>query len=128
MQLRVTIAPLVIFAMAFLANCGGATPTVSQARSAFEEQHKAELQKGIMKINSFSKVDGQSGEFMGIKLYELKYEAEVEYPEGQHPQCRNPNNPGCGILFSFKDIGEKEVLKGEIQFEQTERGWQVRRR
>lgn len=120
---------LALFGVAFiLIGCGFSTPSESDAKAVFEKKYEKEIKDGTVKVTKFKKVDGQSAEFAGVKLYQLKYEAEIEYPKGLHPECKNPSAgiTPCGFYYSFKEIGGKENLTGEINFEKTEKGWQVR--
>jgi len=112
----------------FLISCGFSTPSESDARAIFEKKYEKDIKDGTVKITKFKKVDGQSAEIAGVKLYGLKYEAEIEYPKGLHPECKNPapTDFSCGFYYKFKEKGEKEKFSGEINFEKTENGWQVR--
>ena len=122
--MRINRKQIIIFfaVMFFLMNCGSSAPPISDARAVFEKRYEREIKDGTMKVNDFKKVDGQSGEFMGVKLYSLKYEAEVVYPKGL--TCNYVSNL-CGWTGRTKGAGEKEILKGEVNFEKTENGWQV---
>lgn len=118
-----------IILVIFIVNCGSSTPSESEARAIFEKQYENDIKNGIVKITKFKKVNGQSGEMMGVKFYSLKYEAEIEYPKGEHPECENPVGfqPSCGFYYHFKKIGEKDEVNGQFNFEKTENGWQVRK-
>lgn len=109
----------------FFTACGFTYPLESEAQLVLEKRYKNEIKDGTIKITKFRKIDGQSAELVGVKLYTLKYEAEIEYPKGLNPQCKDGRDWGCGITLSFYEIGGKETVKGEVIFQKTENGWQV---
>ena len=111
-----------------LSSCDLSNPSLSEARTVFEKPHEKEIKDGIKRISKFTKVDGQSAEMFGVKLYAFKYEAEIEYPKGANPECKNPVGfqPSC-ISNKYREPGEKEKFSGEIKFEKTENGWQPTR-
>lgn len=109
-----------------LSACSG-TPSESDGRAFFENHWKEAIQNGTVKVSSFKKVNGQSGEMMGIKFYRLAYEAKIEYPKGLNTRCLESNPPlECIVgVVKVRSIGQKEVIKEEITFEKTEKGWKA---
>ena len=86
-----------------LASCAGdSIPSESDAREFYENQWKSELENGTIKIIRFDKINGKYDEVMGIKFYELEYEAEIE----------NSN-------------GKRNIIKGNIVFQKKIRGWKA---
>lgn len=122
----------VVFAIAavLLTACGGSsTPSESDGRAVFENRLKQTLQNGTVKLVRFNKVNGQMGEETGIKFYKLQYEAEVEYPNGLNINCKDHV---AGKRFSWdcymkevREKGERQVVKEEMIFEKTEKGWKA---
>ena len=81
------------------------------------------LKSERVRIISFRKVNGRSGEMMGYKFYELEYEMEVEYPNGLNTRCKKANiflDIKC-YEAEIREIGEKVKLINTITFEETER-------
>ena len=109
---------------AILGACTGGSPSEADARKEFENKSKwsYKIEKGIVKVLSFKKVNGQSGEAFGVKFYKMDYEAQLEFLKN------TPRRIGC-LEFMEGDCGghkagDKVAVKGEIGFEKTEKGWQ----
>ncbi|OPL10886.1 MAG: hypothetical protein AVO38_04710 [delta proteobacterium ML8_D] len=80
----------------------GSIPSESDAREFYENQWKSELEDGTIKIIRFDKTNGEYDEVMGIKFYELAYEAEIENLKG-----------------------ERDIIQGNIVFQKKIRGWKA---
>lgn len=123
-------APLLIV----LASCGSSTPSDSQARKVVEASYQDLTQLGA-KIIDFRKLNAESKEVFGQKVYEYTFLAAVEFPSG----CawkRNPSMPS--FIEVVRDTGKKSdeiykytsipkgtvgVRRGIITFRYTEQGW-----
>jgi hypothetical protein len=82
-------------------------PSESDARKVFEDHWKDNIKNEEFKIISFKRGDAKIGEGFGMKIYIMKYEAEIKYLKG--PQK-----------------GEIEKIKGEIIFRKAiggDLGW-----
>ncbi|MFH1231346.1 MAG: thermonuclease family protein [Planctomycetota bacterium] len=82
--------------------------------------------KGLVKVVSFKKTDGQAGEVFGVKQYALMYEAEIEclvdcFVNPSLGGIRKAE--GMGIMEVRKNRGDHIGMKGQINFEKTEKGW-----
>lgn len=112
MKIKRAFCILLMIASALLSACGiinSSTPSESDGRAAFENQWKEKLQDGSIKLLSFKKTNGQSAENMGIKFYNLEFEAEVEDPRG--------------FLGGDHATSPRRLIKGAVSFEKTEKGW-----
>lgn len=99
-------------------------PSNAEARAIFEKQWQNEIDEGVVKVSRFDKVDGVAGELMGVKLYSLKYDAEITWPKGNDIGCGQGPNANPYYLCRSREIGQKEKFSGTIQFQKTEKGWQ----
>jgi hypothetical protein len=101
--MRISYFVFMIIITSFLASCNiDSIPSESDAREFFENQWKNEIENGTIKIIRFDKINGQYDEVMGIKFYELEYEAEIENSKG-----------------------ESKVLRSNIIFQKKIRGWKA---
>lgn len=100
---------------ALLSGCTGGTPSEADARQEFGKESKwsYEIKNGVVKVLSFKKVNGQAMEFMGVKFYEMDYEAQLEFLK----------NTPQGVSGGPKKAGDRITVKGKIEFEKTEKGW-----
>lgn len=108
------------------------TPSERSARAIFESRHSESIQAGLMKIESFQKVNGRKLNIDGGESYVLEYVVTVVYPKGVMPECvevskQGTYNPLCFVAqlrgASFKPVGHREKMPGDVTFENTERGW-----
>lgn len=115
--------------IALLGGCTGGAPSEADARQEFEKRSgwADQIRDGAVKILSFKKVDGQTGEFMGTNTYTMYYEAQLEYlknlPPLNHYYCAKlmgEEGRDCSVMKA----GDKVTVKGKIGFGKTERGWQ----
>jgi hypothetical protein len=100
------------------------TPSNADARAVFEKQWQKEIDNGVVKVTKFEKLDGVAGELMGVKLYTMKYEAEITWPKGNDIGCGQGPNSNPYYPCKVRDVGQKEKFNGRIEFQKTERGWQ----
>lgn len=120
---------------ASLAGCSS-KPSESDAERIVK-QWADEYGNGFYEVVSVKKTDGQEGEFLGVKIYRLEYEARLKFLKncyfGHSSLMINPNAPSSkfyastegGILGGIKKVfaGQEITVKGMISFEKTERGW-----
>lgn len=116
---------VVLIVAILITGCGGTSvPTERDARVVFENQLGNAFKSGIVKVVSFRKVNGQSGEESGVKFYNLEYEAEIEYPNGLNAHCSKTKFTGWDCwMKEIRAKGEKEKQKEQMTFHKTEKGW-----
>ena len=124
-----------------------AGPPVNDCKQVFEN-HIKEQSEGRIRLLSFKNLEGTEEEVDGVKVYALKYEAEIEFTEN----CKWLNGEG-GYAPSFHTIkpaakskdsslhyvtrmdsaqhglivqaGQRFMLAGVIHFVKKEAGWIV---
>lgn len=119
-------------------------PSQSDARRKLEARIKQES-NGLINLISFQKTDGVMQEMMGVRVYEMRYAAEVEFLydciwsggnnlsgwDGSF-HARRGQAASSGGLEDFLNLsqgfksakkGEHFKFNGQIDFEKTERGW-----
>ena len=86
-------------------------------------------------MRNFRKTNGQSGEHMGVKVYRVTFDAEVEFIRDAYapshaflPWCALPvsstsNSKAWGE--SYAQAGEVRKVSGQIDFSHSENGWSV---
>lgn len=98
--------------------CAQSIPSEADGRAQFEAKREQWIKSGELVVVDFRKVDGKMMEIMGTKLYQLRYEATLEYPKGQ--TCSMiALAAGC----EKRAAGERATVEGDISFEKTEKGW-----
>jgi hypothetical protein len=124
-------------------------PSESDGQRALEKKVSDESKKRI-RLVTFKKTDGQQQELLGVKLYKLEYECEIEFLQdckwlttgilgGGHSgfQIAEPTaNQSDNSKFNWNQFlndtqnpgtpmkkGERQKIAGAIVFEQTEKGW-----
>jgi hypothetical protein len=128
----ITIA-IAILGVTLLAGCSS-TPSASEGRDVLEKQIQ-EQSKGMIKLLDFRKTDGQAGELMGVRVYAMDFEAEVEFQEdcywggpfGGFEVMTGEPGPFNAFMFMGKRkarAGERATISGKLQFQKTEKGWQ----
>lgn len=111
--------PLVLALLfsAVTVTCSGAgVPSQSDGEKVFKHTNGA-IKRGIWKLHSFSKTNGQQGEVFGVKVYRLDYAAELEYAQDEPDAFGNTGGSG---LHKKGDIVKRN---GSLRFEKTEKGW-----
>lgn len=129
----VTLLLFCLVSIFFGCTSGSSVPTANDARPAVE-QRAARDSKGLVKLVSLRKTNGQMLEGMGAKAYKLEYTADIEF----QGECifgdgrRMDGNadfavtPGRVPLFGGgkpKNKGDTASVNGFVMFEQTEKGW-----
>ena len=136
-----------LFVTLFL--CAGCSSQPSAGDAERVIQQKIDSQSGgRIKLAGFTKTNGQKGELLGVQIYSLEYEAEIEFmeeckwiqePFSQQVSFRTavpPKQPDGGFRWdNFMDDrmnpgtvmkkGQRQKLKGSVDFEKTERGWRA---
>lgn len=69
-------------AAVLVVGCSG-KPNASTGRRVVEQQI-ADNSNGLLKLISFKKVNGTEAEPMGVKIYEMEYEAEIARKKDTH--------------------------------------------
>jgi hypothetical protein len=132
---------------AALSGCSG-PPSVSDGRQVIEDRIKRDSE-GRIRLVQFLKTNGQLVELMGVKVYTLEYETEIEFleackwnipifagrimdSEATFRTTKLPNKP-MGALQEFTELatnpgsevlrGQRIKLTGSIRFEKKEKGW-----
>jgi type II secretion system protein G len=123
------------------------TPSASDGERAIQARIKAESE-GRIKLTKFHKTNAQQGELFGVKLYDLEFEAEIEFTENckwitglmgmqagfrtSKPAAQQSSgfswnkwiddtqNPGVVVTN-----GQRLLLTGVVSFEKKEKGWLV---
>ena len=90
-------------------------PSENDAEDVFGNRWKNKIDRGEVRINSFDKINGQELEILGVKIYKIEFEVEMEYLKDNKPEFLKK---AVGT-----DKGKIKYLKGTIRFEKTERGW-----
>lgn len=140
---------ILLFFAILLAGCSS-KPSENDGRQAIENKIRNEAE-GHINLVQFQKTDGQLAEVMGVKVYTLDYDAQIEFAEackwnikllaGQlvddsltFRTSKLPDkNLNATAQFAEAALnqgqemskGEKVQLAGSIRFEQKERGWAV---
>jgi hypothetical protein len=109
--------------ISFLVGCS-TTPSISDGKKVLENKNKY---KGasLIKVVSFHKTNAQKGEFLGVEVYELEFEAEIEYLADVKKDPFGglvPINEFCFLCTTHKK-GERQKIVGSLTFEKTEKGW-----
>lgn len=120
---------------ALLSACGNSTPSDTNVKSEIEKgYHPSDgrispgrrdriligMKDGTIKVDSFTKVNGQASEFGGIKMYSAEYQAVVVFLKDR------PRDSWCIGLESDcggHKVGDKKTIQGSVLFELTEKGW-----
>src|SRR5262245_9797819 len=109
----------VLIASCCVAGCGGGAVSEKAARTAYEKSTPA-IVDGKAKLVSFRKINARSRELLGMKLYEVEYEAELQFLEDYPPLRLEPLRLVPGPTGKQ---GEIKKDSGWIPFQQTEKGW-----
>jgi len=106
-------------------NSSSSVPGESEGRQTVEEQVKDES-RGLMKLVSFEKTNGQAFDVLGVKGYSMEYKVVVEFlDDGKWlSDFRGTRGTGPGLGKPTKK-GERVTIEGVLRFEKTERGWRV---
>ncbi|MDI6788636.1 MAG: DUF2950 family protein, partial [Planctomycetota bacterium] len=128
---KIMVWTVLMVALAVLLGCGS-KPSVGSGRTALENGLG-----DLAKVISFKKTDGKLIEFMGMKGYELEYEAEIELLKDVakdrsftggvvYVPYKKPTSQFdfiASMLPLHRRQGEKLRISGKINFEKSEKGW-----
>lgn len=122
-------------AMLFAFLITGCSTTPSPADGQKVLAGKIEQQsKGVIKLLSFAKTNAQQAEIMGVKVYTMEYQAEIEFtsncywggPFGGFEVLTGKPGPFNFFMYQGKSqatAGQRENISGQLHFEKTEKGW-----
>jgi hypothetical protein len=99
------------------------SPSHSDAKKRLEQRYLNSIN-----ILTFNETNAKEGELFGVKVYEMQYEAEIEYLDDL---IVNPFEIRKGELIPFENLfgghqvkkGTREKIAGAILFERTKKGW-----
>lgn len=131
--------PLLFLCVVFTMGCGSSKPSDGQARKVVESRLQPLTQMGA-KITDFRKLNAESRELEGQKVYLYHYLAAADLPAGVAWQSTAGSMIALASGGGFvKDSGQKgsiwvghftslpkgttAVSKGTITFRLTEKGW-----
>ena len=135
---RFTVLPFLLASLPLL----GCAAKPSQAAGRDVVQHLIEEKSnGAIRLLSFKKTNAQQLSLLGVKMYVMYYEADIEFVEDawcggllDNPftcvRYRRPREPiGDAQLMAdtlMKDRvhnGQRKTVIGTLRFESSERGW-----
>jgi len=118
-----------------LPGCSGSKPSEKEAKKVILDKI-AKKAEGRIKLVSFCKTNGQESNMFGVRAYAFEYEAEIEFTEdciwtgtsafgGPSFATLKSTDRWLAVLSNRVEKGHREKIKGEINFEMTEKGWRV---
>lgn len=140
---------LVLGICAVISGCSG-PPSANDGRQAIENRIKQQS-GGRIRVVQFQKANGQMSEVMGVKVYTLEYETEIEFLEAckwniitfagaimddelSFRTTKSPDKPLNELAQLAESAtnpgtevskGQRFKLVGAIRFEKKEKGWWV---
>ena len=149
MKIKDSALLLALGICAVLSGCSG-PPSASEGRQAIEGRIKGQSE-GRIRLVKFQKTNGQLAEVMGVKVYTLEYETEMEFLEACKWNIRAINGMIMDDELSFRttkaqdrplgalaqlmesttnpgtEVSKRPRFKvvGAIRFEKKEKGWWV---
>jgi hypothetical protein len=120
-----------IFTLLFLLFSCSTNPSGADGTKALESRYK-----NLVKVVSFKETNAQEGELLGVKIYSMKYEAEIEFTDDVLVKNMmgeisiSKGKPGDGSFVAFMGgkpfkKGTKTKITGELTFSKTKNGWQI---
>jgi len=132
-HLRVLGWYFVFFSVLMIVSACAKNPSETDARKVFENTIRTRFDNTVIEIVSFKKVNAQTREDSGVKIYVVEYAAEMRYPNGLNANmkhCLDTSRFQGWDCYMFmltdgrvRDKGQIEGVGGEIIFEKTEKGW-----
>ncbi len=120
----------------------GCAPKPSQAAGRNVVQHLIEQKSnGAIRLLSFTKTNAQQLSLLGVKMYVMYYQAEIEFVEDawcggllDNPftcvRDRRPRDPILDTQLMADTLmkervrnGQRKTVTGSLRFESSERGW-----
>ena len=120
---RTARAVIVATALILLSACSR-TPSVADARKAFEDRWEHKIKNGDFEIVSFKKLDAQPQEIFGVKYYTLEYEVEVRHLRDLIHRTELLEYV-AGPFDKSHRKGEIQRVRGVVTFTRTEKGWRA---
>lgn len=135
---KVFLAISIIFPL-IISGCS-TKPSERDAKKVFENLLENQT-KGKVKLVDFKNLNAEEGEFLGVKIYAVEFNSEIEFLEECYYRTRDkfldgqvpgividkPVNFGFGEINMFglkkAEPGMKEELNGVLLFEKNEKGW-----
>jgi type II secretion system protein G len=140
---------LILSVCAVFSGCSG-PPSASEGKQAIEDRIKQQSQ-GRARLVQFQKTNGQLAEVMGVKVYTLEYETEIEFLEAckwnirtfagaimddelSFRTTKSPDKPLNELAQLAESAtnpgtevskGQRFKLVGAIRYEKKEKGWWV---
>jgi hypothetical protein len=134
---RIGLVFLLMATVALLVSCSS-TPSSSDAQQIVQKQIE-KFSQGRIKLVSFQKTNGQEGNLMGVKIYNLEYKCEIEFLDNckwipPFGTAKLPKSQGFWDKFNDDMLsgmdgrrpmkkGQKADITNQIVFEKTEKGW-----
>src|ERR1035441_220687 len=148
-KIKNTVLFLALGICAVFSGCSG-SPSVSEGSQAVEDRIKGQSE-GRIRLVQFRKTNGQLAEVMGVKVYTLEYETEIEFLEAckwniitfagaimddelSFRTTKSPDKPLSELAQLAESAtnpgtavskGQRFRLVGAIRFEKKEKGWWV---
>lgn len=123
--------------LAFIAGCSG-KPTGKEARAAFEDGYKAQLEKKEIVIRSFKTIGPPvtavfDMDCAKLPCYTVSYEAEIEYLKDVPSflgRAIHPSQLQTAFVMNsprYWDGKQGDTIKrmGDLEFKRTEAGWET---
>jgi hypothetical protein len=141
--MKTIITLLALATLLFVVGCSG-PPSASDGRTALDQKIQRES-NGLIRLVSFQKTDGVQQEVMGMKVYQMKYTATIEFTDncywgngsgliGWQGGFTADRPSGGGTLASLMDTsshykagmkGQQEQVSATLTFQKTENGWSL---
>src|ERR1035441_2985112 len=148
-KIKNTVLFLALGICAVFSGCSG-SPSVSEGSQAVEDRIKGQSE-GRIRLVQFRKTNGQLAEVMGVKVYTLEYETEIEFLEAckwniitfagaimddelSFRTTKAPDKPLSELAQLAESAtnpgtdvskGQRFKIVGAIRFEKKEKGWWV---
>lgn len=141
MKTKITL--LAVAASLFLVGCSG-RPSASAGRAALEQKIQRES-NGLIRLVSFQKTDGVEQEMMGMKVYQMKYAATIQFNDDCYWGDGNSMVGWQGGFYADRPVGggatasllntsthykmgrkgQQEQVSATLTFQKTENGWSL---
>lgn len=132
--MRIYISTTLVLFM--LSACSASKPSESIISKELEaaSPYSADIKDNVLRIASVTKTNGLASEIAGVKLYQLEYQATLEYIKavpkaGGGWDCYDKRLANPTRILEGEDVcaghnvGDKISTKGEMRFVLTEKGW-----
>ena len=133
---------LILAASVLLLTGCSSRPSTTDGRAALEQKIQRES-NGFIRLVSFQKTDGVEQEMMGMKVYQMKYTATIEFTDNCYWGDGNGMIGWQGGFYADRPIGggatasllntsthykaggkgQQEQVSGALTFQKSENGW-----